>query len=154
MNLHRRTWLAIVTVAAVFALINLRAWRPGIGGRTDGPGGVGPAGSEIELYYGWPACHRAELVRSDDPELADRVLRTAPLHAPPHEAGWVAARYFGWSAAAVDAAFAIVATALVALLVECGRRGRWPRRALVAALILGIILVDAYWIADRVEVHL
>jgi hypothetical protein len=154
MTLHRRTWLAIAVAAAGFALVNLHCWRPGTGGRTDGPGGVRPGGSEVELYYGWPACYRAELVRSDDPGLADRVLRTAPFHAPPHAAGWVAARYFGWLAAAVDATFALLATALVALIVECDRRGRWTRLAFAATLVLGALLAAGYWVADAVDVHL
>jgi hypothetical protein len=83
MKLHRVTWWAIAAVAVLFALLNLHSWQPGIGGHTDRVKGV-PAGSEIEHYYGWPACYRAELLRSDDPGMRARVLKTAPLYVLRH----------------------------------------------------------------------
>ena len=130
MSLHRGTWLAIAAVVVGFCLLNLQCWHPGIGGRTDRANGEQPKGSELELYYGWPACYRAELLRSDDPGMGARVLRTAPFYLPPYSEGWVSAGYLGWIAAIMDSLFAILGLVLVALLVECDRRGQWPRRAI------------------------
>ena len=154
MRLHRGTWLAIAAAVVVFGLLNLHCWRPGIGGRTDRANGEQPRGSELELYYGWPACYRAELLRSDDPGMGTRVLTSVPFYLPPHTEGWVSARYFGWAAVVVDILFAILGVVLVALVVECDRRGRWTRRARAAAVTIALVLATAYWIADMVSVHL
>ncbi len=154
MNLHRGTWLAIVVSAVVLALLNLHAWRPGIGGRTDWDNGEQPNGSELELYFGWPACYRAELLRSDDPGMGARVLKTAPFYVPPYADGWVSSRYVGWLAIVLDASFALLGLVLVAVIFECGQRERWNRRAITAALIVAILLVVGYWSAETVSVHL
>lgn len=153
MNLHRRTWLAVAGVVGVFALLNLHCWRPGTGGRTDRVGDVQPDGSELELYYGWPACYRAELLRSDDPGLADRVLKSAPFYGPPHADGWVSARAFGWPAVGIDIAFAALGVVLVAALMEWNRSG-WSRRAVVAVLVIVVLMAVGFGIADAVGVHL
>src|SRR5215471_19128312 len=145
MNVHRGTWLAIAVAAVVFALLNLHAWRPGIGGRTDRNNGVQPNGSELELFYGWPACYRAELLRSDDPGMGARVLKAAPFYLPPYAEGWVSSRYVGWLAIVLDATMALLGIALVAVIVECKERDRWPRRAIIGALVIPFLLVLGYW---------
>lgn len=154
MKFQRRTVLAIALTAGLLAALNLQCSRPGIGGRTDRVDGVRPAGSELELFYGWPACHCAELFRSDDPGLADRVLRSAPLFVPPYKAGWVSARYIGARAVVLNATFAILGIAIVAILCECDQRGQWPRRAIVAATLIAALLTAGYLIAPVVSVHL
>jgi hypothetical protein len=154
MNFHRGTWLAVAVAVVVFALLNLHCWRPGIGGRRDRANDPQPEGTELELYYGWPACYRAELLRSDDPSLGDRVLKTAPFYVPPYTEAWASSRYFGWVAVILDASFAILGIVLVAMLFECDHRGRWTRSAIASALIIAFLLAAAYWIADMVDVHL
>lgn len=154
MNLHRGTWLAIAVAAIVLALLNLHAWQPGIGGRTDRNNGVRPNGSELELYFGWPACYRAELLRSDDPGMGARVLKTAPFYLSPYANGWVSSRYVGWLAIVLDASFALLGLVLVAVIFECGQRKRWSRRAKIATLIIALLLVVGYWSAESVSVYL
>jgi hypothetical protein len=154
MKLNRGTWVAIALVAIVLALLNLHAWQPGIGGRTDRINGVQPIGSELELYYGWPACYRAELLRSDDPGMGSRVLETAPLYLPPYAEGWVSARYVSRLAIVLDALFALLGIALVGLFFECGRRAHWPRWAVIATLLIAFTLAAGYWSAESVSVHL
>jgi hypothetical protein len=154
MKLHRGTWVAIAVAAVLLALLNLHAWRPGIGGRTDRINGVQPNGSELELYYGWPACYRAELLRSDDPGMSSRVLQTAPFYVPPYAECWVSARYLGWLAIVLDAIFALLGIALVGLIVECCKGEQWPRSALIATLFIAFTLAVGYWGAEIVSVHL
>jgi hypothetical protein len=154
MSFHRGTWLAIAMGAVVFALLNLHAWRPGIGGRTDRNNGVQPDGSELELYYGWPACYRAELLRSDDPGMGRRVLHTAPYYLPPYSEGWVSSRYVGWLAIVLDIAFALLSLVLLGVIFESGQRERWTRRARIASLLIALVLVVGYWTAEIVSVHL
>lgn len=150
MRLHRKTWLAVALASVVAALLNLHAWRPGIGGRSDRADGVQPQGSELELYYGWPACFRAELLRSDDPGMGERALRAAPFYLPPYAGGWVSSRCVSWGAVVLDAAVAVLGVGLVAVVSECGQRGRWPRRAVVAVLVIGLLLAAGYLTAGKV----
>lgn len=154
MKLHRATWVAIAAAAVVYAMLNLHAWRPGIGGRTDRKSGAQPNGSELELYYGWPACYRAELLRSDDPGMGSRVLQTAPFYVPPYAEGWVSARHVGRLAIVLDTLFALFGIALVGLIVECGKREQWPRWTIVATLLIAFTLAAGYWSASIVSVHL
>src|SRR6516164_2381660 len=105
MKLHGTTWVAIVAAVIIFALLNLKCWMPGFGGRTDLVNGERPAGSELELFYGWPACYRAELLRSDDAAVTDRLLKHAPFIRIPVAQMRVAARYDGWLALLLDASF-------------------------------------------------
>jgi len=154
MRLHRGTWLAIAVATVVLGLLNLHAWRPGIGGRTDRINGVQPDGSELELSYGWPACYRAELLRSDDPGMGTRVLATAPFYVPPYAEGWVSSRYVGRLAIVVDASMALLGVVLVGVIVECVQRERWTGRAIIAMLIMGLLLAAGYLSAETVSVHL
>ncbi len=154
MNFHRGTWLAMAVGAVVFTFLNLHAWRPGIGGRSDQNDGVQPHGSELELYYGWPACYRAEMLRSDDPGMGRRVLHSAPFYVPPYSEGWVSSRYVGWRAIVLDVAFALGSLVLLAVILECERREQWTRRATIAVLLSALVLVVAYWTAETVSVHL
>lgn len=154
MHVHRGTWLAIVSAVIVFLLLNVHSWRPGIGGRTDRINDAQPNGSELELSYGWPACYRAELLRSDDPGMGARVLETAPFYLPPYAEGWVSARYIGWQAVALDVAFAVLGLILVAVVFECVQRERWPRRAIIAVVAIVFLLAAGYASSEAVGVHL
>ncbi len=55
MRLHRRTWVALGWLFAALLVANAWCWQPGIGG--NGP--PRPPGTEVELFYGWPATSRA-----------------------------------------------------------------------------------------------
>lgn len=154
MGIHRQAWLAILITALVLVLLNIHPWQPGIGGRTDRKSGVQPDGSELELYYGWPACYRAELLRSDDPGMGTRVLRTAPFYFPPYAEGWVSSRYVGIGAIVLDVSFGLLFLVLVAVIADYVRRERWTRWAAITALTIVALLVAVYWLADRVEVYL
>jgi hypothetical protein len=154
MGLRRITWIAIVLAAIGFALLNLHCWWPGIGGRTDRVNEARPAGSEVELYYGWPACYRAELLRSDDPGLGDELLDRAPFFLPPYAQASLAVREFDWSALALDVSFALLAVMLLALLIECFSRGRMSRREMTMALGIGLALSVEYWLGPMLDAHL
>ena len=154
MKFRRGTWIAIALAAVVFAALNFHPWRPGIGERTDRINGVQPVGSELELYYGWPACYRAELLRSDDPDMGDRVLKASPFYAPPYAEGWVSSRYVGRAAMVLDASVALLGLVLTAVIFECERRKQWNRASVTAVLIMVAVLAAAYWVADMVDAHL
>jgi hypothetical protein len=154
MRLHRKTWLSVAAAAIIFALMNLHAWRPGIGGRTDRKDGVQPKGSELELYYGWPACYRAELLRSDDPRMGMRVMRRAPFYVTPYSEGWVSARYERRLAILLDATMALLGLVFVAVAVECEQTRRWSPGATVTLLVIGSLLAAGYLAGDVVSAHL
>jgi hypothetical protein len=151
MKFRSSTWFAVAATASFLALLNLHCWQPGIGGRTDLVGGERPQGTELELFYGWPACYRAELLRSDDRALSSRILKSAPFIRPSDLDMRVVARYRGWLPALLDVSFALAATALVALY---SGKGRWNRATRSLAIGLLLFLGAAYWFAERVEVHL
>ena len=153
MMLHRATWVRISVAVGLFGLLNLHCWQPGIGGRTDLVGGERPEGSEIELYYGWPACYLAKLLRSDDPELSSKMLRSAPFVVPPSAMKPVA-RYASFPAAVLDACFALFAVTLIAIGSECSRRNHWPRLAVAAAALIVLLLFLGYRFAPTVSTHL
>ena len=50
----------IYGTVVLFIFINGCSWMPGYGGRNDRQPGM-----EVERYFGWPACFRAELWQSD-----------------------------------------------------------------------------------------
>jgi len=151
MKFKSTRWIAIAVSAIIFSLLNLHCWQPGIGGRTDLTDGKRPQGTELELFYGWPACYRAELLRSDDSTLSHRILQSAPFFRPSAWDMRVVARYRGWLPALLDVSFALAATALVALYFGIDR---WNRATASLAFGLLLFLGAAYWFADRVEVHL
>jgi hypothetical protein len=154
MVLRHKTWLFIATAAVIFALMNFHAWQPGIGGRSDRNNGVQPDGSELELYYGWPACYRAELLRSDDSGMGRRVLQTAPFYVPPYAEGWISARYVSWLAVLLDTAMALLGLVFVAVVAECVQTERWPPRAIVTILVIGLLLAAGGLVAVLVSANL
>src|SRR5437764_14062500 len=77
-RLHGWTWAALAFGTLILLAANLWCWRPGIGG---GRPARAP-GTEVELYYGWPATYRAEWWRSGDPALGGALLERAPFFHP------------------------------------------------------------------------
>lgn len=154
MRMHRKTWFAILLATILLALANLHSWRPGIGARTDRINGLRPEGSELELYYGWPACYQAELLRSDDPRVGECVLRKAPFYLPPYAESWVSSRYVSWPAILLNSSMAFLGLIIVALIIESEQSDFWTRRAVVGVLVIALLLVTGYLTADSVSIHL
>jgi hypothetical protein len=136
------TWLLLATAAVLF-LLNWQCWRPGVGGAMGGR----PPGTHMERSFGWPATYQAEIWRSDDQELASRILASAPFYYPGAEMS-LEQRMLGWTALAVDVAFALLVLLSVAVFVQCVRRRVWGRRQV--ALLAGTALVlVGLWAASR-----
>jgi len=95
----------------------------------------------MERFFGWPATYQAELWRSDDQELASRLLASAPYCYPSDEMS-LEQRVLGWQALAVNVAFALLV--LLSVLVF----GRvWGSRR-VALLACAAILLLGLWAAS------
>lgn len=59
-ELRKKFKLILYWGAGLFLMLNAFSWTPGYGGRNDRK-----PGQEVERYFGWPACFRAELWQSD-----------------------------------------------------------------------------------------
>jgi hypothetical protein len=149
--MHRRSWLAALLVLGVLLLVNLVCWSPGVGSGLRLPGR--PPGTELELFFGFPSQYRAELWRSNDPALADRILKVAPFYLPGKEMERQT-RYTGIAAILVDLIFAILLAGLAAIAVESKsdkvsqRRYRWAAWAILIGV--GLLFVAS----DIASVHL
>lgn len=146
MSLHRKTWLAMLASLGALLAVNLWCWRPGIG--------LGIRnGTEMDLFYGWPATYQAEWWRADDSTLGERLLRTAPFYHPGNEME-LRARYRGALPALADVAFAVAALVAVGVVVESEVRRSWPRWAIaslvLALLVMGVVLSVADTISEHV----
>jgi hypothetical protein len=141
------TWGSIAIAAAVLLAANLWCWQAGIGGGVPGR----PPGTEVELYYGWPATYRAEWWRSEDPALGLNLLGRAPFF---HPAGMMERRagYTGVWAAVVDAAFGSAVLVVIWLGADVRARG-WRRATAIGLGLAAAVLVGAWMVADRVSVH-
>ena len=148
MRLHGWTWAALAL--GLFALLgaNLWCWRPGIGG--GGP--ARPPGTEVELFYGWPATYRAEWWRSDDPALAQSFLERAPFFHPAGALGLQARSARLWPALA-DTAFAVAVLVVVGVGTEARVRG-WRRGMAIGLLLAAILLAGVWAVAEGMSVHL
>src|SRR4051794_27270209 len=98
MRLHGFTWAVVVTCVFVLLTVNLLCWRPGIG--------VRPEGTEVELYYGWPATYRADWWRSTNRSLGPVCLASA-LHSHTTDGLELRARYADLWPALADVGFGI-----------------------------------------------
>ncbi|HEY2584167.1 MAG TPA: hypothetical protein VGI81_00210 [Tepidisphaeraceae bacterium] len=85
----------------MLAMINVVCLRPGVGGRRSGT-----PGTELERYFGWPATVVAEQWESDDPDLASKILRVAPVYRP-HEEMKLSVRRVSVIAAILNVVFAV-----------------------------------------------
>jgi hypothetical protein len=143
-----RALIAVALWAVVLFVLNLMP-DPGIGSK-------GPPGPvfELERYFGWPAVYRAELWDSDDPRLAARGRGEFRLYDPTDEMNF-RARYFGWSAVALDVAFAGIVLGTLVIAGRGDRRGRLERRWEKIGLVVCLVsLVVLYLLADEVAVSL
>lgn len=135
----------------VLGLANSVCWSPGVGTRLTLPGH--PKGTELELFFGWPAQYRAELWRSNDPALASRILESAPFYLPGEEMQRHV-RYTGVSAIALNLLFALLLAGTIGIAVEYlgfGGGQRWFGRAGLLLLIGSGIL---FFLSERVSVRL
>jgi len=142
------TWVSLTVAGAVLLAANLWCWQPGIGGGFPSR----PAGTEVDLYYGWPATYRAEWWRSDDPALGMTLLGRAPFF---HPAGTMdrQAGYTGVGAAVVDASFGLAVLVAIWLAADIRARG-WRRGTAIGLALAAVVLVATWMVADRVSVHL
>jgi hypothetical protein len=148
MRLHPETWFYVIVVLLGLFAANFWCWQPGIG-----PGRSEPHGTELEVYYGWPATHLAEWWRSEDPTLGRRLLESMPFYdfAPEME---LRNRYFGLPAALANLAFAAAALCAVVIVTESAVRERLSRRALLALVIAAVVIVAVYVASASLSQHL
>ena len=153
MKFDRTFWILTITVAIVLCALNFHCWQPGIGGRSDvRPDGSRPTGSELEIYLGFPACYRAELWRSDDPDITMQLLASAPFIRPP-ESMIVVSYYTSAAAALANLFFATAVFVIVGCFVGAERH-RWNRTATFMTAGCAVIAIACYLFADRVSTHL
>jgi hypothetical protein len=136
-------------VAAVLFLLNWTCWQPGVGGAVGGK----PPGTQLERFFGWPATYQAELWRSDDQELASRILASAPFYDPNGEMS-LEYRVLGVGPLAINIAFALLALFSVTIITEGTLRRAWGgwQAALLGAA--GILLIGLWAISPSVSVSL
>jgi hypothetical protein len=149
MGLHRMTWVAVLVVAMALLADNFLCWKPGIGPTAKGP----PVGTELELYYGWPATFYVECWQSEDPFLGSRILLVAPFYRPEGEMD-LQDRYFGWLPAGVNVVFTAAAMVLVGLVWETACRQKWSSKHTVIACVCAGLLIAALLAAEPVGVYL
>jgi len=153
MKFDRSIALPLFVALAVLYAFNFHCWQPGIGGRTDRDAdGARPEGSELEIYLGFPAVYRAELWRSDDPNLTTQLLQTAP-YISPRDPMRVAARYASRSAAVVDGLFALSALVLV-ILAYSAKTHQWNQSAIIVVLVAAATAIACFLAAGNVSAHL
>ena len=137
------TWLMLLVGAALLFQLNWQCWRPGVGGASGGS----PPGTQLELFFGWPATYRAELWRSNDESLGSRILASAPFYYPGSEMS-LEYHAFGMDALTVDIIVALLVLLLVAVIVECALRRAWNRRVVVL-LASGVALLLVLWASSQ-----
>jgi hypothetical protein len=149
MGLHHKTWISVLGLLGVLLALNLWCWRPGIGGG----GGGRPPGTELELYYGWPATYQAEWWRSEDSSLLSQLLQTAPFCHPATDMVRQD-RDFDAVAALADIAFGVAALMAMGVLKQTAE-GRLRRSIAIVVLILAIlVMVAVLGVSDRIEAHI
>jgi len=150
-RMHRGSWFAAFLTLGVLLLVNLVCWSPGVGSGLRLPGN--PPGTELELFFGFPSNYRAELWRSNDPALADSILKVAPFYLPGKEMERTV-RFTGVAAIVLDVTFAILLAGLAAIAVEseCGVVSPGRYRRVSWAIVIGVGLL--YMTSDSVSVHL
>jgi hypothetical protein len=147
MKIHRQSWFAMFMKSAILCLINMHCWKPGIGGRNDKI-----AGTELEIYLGWPACYRAELWRSDELLMTD-LLKRAPFFRVP-KSMWKVARYMNLTAIITDILFAISSIALVGIILNAQKNLHWPAKSMAVVIFLAAVLIICYRAGDSNSAHL
>ncbi len=143
------TWLLLPAAVAVLFVLNWQCWRPGVGGAIGGR----PPGTHLERFFGWPATYQAEIWRSDDQELASRILASAPFYYPGDEMSREH-RTIGWAALAVDVAFALLVLFLVGVSVWCALHRAWTWRQVALLAGAGLMLLGLWAGSQSVSVSL
>ena len=144
-----KMWLILLALAAVLFLLNWQCWRLGIGSAVGGR----PPGTELERFFGWPATYQAELWRSDDRALADRILASAPFYWPGDEMA-LEYRVLGMAALAVNVGFALLVVLSVVVILE-GVVGReWGSRQVGLLAGVGLLLLALWAVSPSVSVSL
>lgn len=130
----------------LFLVINAFSWSPGYGGRRN------QKGMEVERYFGWPACFRAELWRSDHRHEINILAYMPPV--PLAGEMSLAVAYHSATALVLNLAFAGCLIGIVQLFAWIDHRRRadpWTI-ALIAALVAAAL--GLLHIADRCDAHL
>jgi hypothetical protein len=152
MKSNRSTFYMMAIVTAIIFVINLHCWKPGIGDRTDNDEGKQVSGTEISLYFGWPAYYVAELWRSDE-SLQSELLKRAPFFLVP-DSMWMADRYVSIFAMVIDITFLLSAVLLIGIVWNSVIRDLWTVKRIGFALGLVIILLICYLQADAFSAFL
>lgn len=129
-------WRTVAVVLLAGVLVNACSWTPGYGGRRDQQPGM-----EVERYFGWPACFRAELWRSDHPHQVDVGAYVPPIPLS-NEMSFVYARS-GWLPLLLDVALVAIAAALGLLISRKRSAASLPRAAVVLAALGGLLVLLA-----------
>ncbi len=145
----RLTWLMLFATSCILLLVNCQSWQPGVGGAIRGV----MLGTRLERFFGWPATYRAEFWRSDDGELASRILAVAPFYYPGEEMS-LEQRKLGIGALAVDVAFGLLVLCSVALIVESALDRVWSGRRAFLLVVFGLFMLVLWGVSPHLSVSL
>lgn len=143
-----RSWLLALVTVGFLGLVNFSC-DPGIGPRRPPQ----PPGFELERYFGWPSCYRAELWDSDDKKMNDRGRGDFHWYDPSSEMNF-RKREIGWVPAAVDVVFALLAVIGAIIVGEAFARAELGRRAGILLVAVVVNLIGLYLVSDKVGVYL
>jgi len=137
----------IYWAVAVFLVVNGCSWMPGYGGRNDRQPGM-----EVERYFGWPACFRAELWQSDHSHEVnvDAYIPPVPLSSE---------MSFVYSSNAfipllLDAVLVAAVAAICALFVWAKSRGRAANWMIFSGVFLAVVVWLIVQFADETSTYL
>ena len=130
-----------------FILVNGCSWMPGYGGRHDRQPGM-----EVERYFGWPACFRAELWRSDHPHQVNDGAYIPPIPLSTE-------MYFVYSSNGLipfilDAALVAAVAAICGLFVWADVRGRTASWMIFTGVFLAVVVWLIVQFADETSAYL
>ena len=120
---------------------------PGYGGRNDRQPGM-----EVERYFGWPACFRAELWRSDHPHQVNFVAYISPIPLSTE-------MYFVYSSNRIipfilDAILVAALAAICGLFVWADVGGRTENWMVVSGVFLAVVVWLIVQFADETIAYL
>jgi hypothetical protein len=110
-------------------------------------------GTQLERFFGWPATYRAESWRSDDRELASRILAVAPFYYPGEEMS-LEQREIGIGALVVDVAFGLLVLFSVALIVESALSRVWGGKQAFLLVVFGLFMLILWAVSPHLSVSL